>query len=513
MVTTNYPTTQLSLLQASHGWELPNYKLFEYEKVLAQRELLQHTTNGHKDTNPIRRSAFWHSYRNPENGCVTPTYQYLLEAPATGSKRKNSTYLTHGIHRYKGKFYPQLAKSLLNLSELSTHGALVLDPFGGSGTVLLESVINGWDAVSIDCNPLATSVAQSKVDILEVDIQELSYAVSVLLREVSAWNTKQPNHREQFSQEARAELESWFAPVVLDKIGFLLHSIREIYDQRVVAFCEVILSDIVREVSHQEPRDLRTRRRKEPMDDAPVVEIFTRKLAAAVTNIKAYHTVDVTMKPIRGTGQVILGNSAISGPYTRMAAWQQTIDCVVSSPPYATALPYIDTDRLSLAAIYGMDSKSRKDLEKVLIGSRETTKSELKRYEEIISTDLDVFLPASTVSFLQGLLLDIRTDNTAGFRKQQLPTVLCKYFMGISDVLSQVKQRMTPGGNLWFVVGDSRTTVHGQQRAIPTVNEFSAIASHLGFEHIEDIHITVTRENMNHSKNAITQNTIVHLMI
>ena len=50
---------------------------------------------------------------------------------------------------------------------------------------------------------------------------------------------------------------------------------------------------------------------------------------------------------------------------------QKNVDVIITSPPYATALPYIDTDRLSLLSILGLPSKKRRKTEFVLTGSRE----------------------------------------------------------------------------------------------------------------------------------------------
>jgi hypothetical protein len=59
-----------------------------------------------------------------------PTWQTVLENgwSADLASRKDPKYATHGLHTYKGKFYPQLAKGLLNITGIG-EGGLVLDPF------------------------------------------------------------------------------------------------------------------------------------------------------------------------------------------------------------------------------------------------------------------------------------------------------------------------------------------------------------------------------------------------
>ena len=503
----------------------PNYNRFPYEELLARREVAEllgtevtedgdsHSILSDSDELPAeaRQLAFWHSMTVPRNGgSEVPTLQRLLENPSAG-RRKHSTYVTHGVHRYKGKFYPQLAKALINLSGLPSKGVVVVDPFGGSGTVLLESVINGRDAVSIDCNPLAAAIAQSKIDILDVELGRLCRSSEFLVEQLSSLSIHPDGNYDQFEPSTYEELMSWFAPRILKKLGFLLKHVREVPDPKLVAFYEVLTSDLIREVSQQEPRDLRIRRRQLPVSDAPVVELFCERLRASLSKITAYHNINNNIKPVRGLGHAILGCSAQPSSYATLDVCDRAIDCIVSSPPYATALPYIDTDRLSLAAVYGLNGKRRRAIEGSLIGSRETSKTEMRDLEKRIASGLDVGLPPSTMSFLRELLEAILSDDSAGFRKRQLPTVLLKYFVGVARVIDQLRPRMKEGGHLWFVLGNSRTTIAGNQRIIPTIDEFSAIAVSAGFELIERIPITVTREDLAHSRHSITENTIIHL--
>ena len=503
----------------------PNYRRFPYEDLLASREASElvgvdladngdgsSVCTGPKDVlKEARNLAFWHSVRLGKANGEVPTLQRLLEDPNNG-RRKHSTYVTHGLHRYKGKFYPQLVKALLNLSQVRTEGSLVVDPFGGSGTVLLESVLNGRDAVSIDCNPLATAVARSKVDVLDVDVTVLCDSAESFMG-MNLSQVPLDDYWEQFESSTHEELESWFAPRILGKLGCLLGHARRTPDPRLVAFYEVLISDLVREVSQQEPRDLRIRRRREPLVDAPVVELFRERLQTVIRKIVAYHSIGDEVKPKRGTGQAVLGSSAQSESYLALDDLGRSIDCVVSSPPYATALPYLDTDRLSLAAVFGFSRKQRTTIERTLIGSRETSKKETQRFEEMIESGIGNQLPKSTQTFVQELLMAVRADPSAGFRRQQLPSVLWRYFLGISHVMNEIKPRMKRGSHLWFVLGNSQTKIGGKKWLVPTTREFIAIATASGLDIVEEIPITVTREDLAHSRHSITKNTIVHLRL
>ena len=66
--------------------------------------------------------------------------------------RRCLRYATHGLHEYRGKFFPQLVKSLINIGRVPVDG-VVADPMCGSGTTLVESVLAGRTAVGLDMNP------------------------------------------------------------------------------------------------------------------------------------------------------------------------------------------------------------------------------------------------------------------------------------------------------------------------------------------------------------------------
>ena len=54
--------------------------------------------------------------------------------------------LTHTIHRFPGKFVPQVARELIRLTGVRPGAGLVVDPFCGSGTTLVEAALVGIDS-------------------------------------------------------------------------------------------------------------------------------------------------------------------------------------------------------------------------------------------------------------------------------------------------------------------------------------------------------------------------------
>jgi DNA modification methylase len=502
----------------------PSYRLWDYEKTLRELELstllgehrlkpiADNSWSAVEATQPHRsklnRLTFSSGYTT-EGGHFERTWQRLLEnGDGDAPKRKEPKYVTHGIHAYKGKFYPQLAKSLLNISGANP-GGIVLDPFSGSGTVLLESHLNGFQSYGCDINPLAVKIARAKTEILTLPPVGVDRALSALKNSLVTLSRAPKQSLDQFSPDVHDELISWFPPPVLYKMNWLLTQIRLFGDQRLVNFLEVILSDCIRECSHQEPTDLRIRRRAEPIEDAPLIEAFTRRLDSQHNRLKHFWSVASRRPSEFLPARVTHGSSREWNTYGNMGLYESSVDTVITSPPYATALPYIDTDRLSLMAILGMPSNKRKLFEDKLTGSREIATTTKNRVEEILfSESNDHCIPRELIDELRMIHRQNVADE-AGFRRMNMPALLYRYFSDMSANIECVMKALKPGGKAYYVVGDSKTEVSGEWFQIRTTYWLLQIAKSVGLTSSNLINISVTTENMKHIRHAITENAVL----
>src|SRR5689334_2972771 len=73
--------------------------------------------------------------------------------------------LTHRLFRYPAKFHPPVAAALIE--QFSSPGDLILDPFVGSGTTLVEAAVRGRRSIGTDIDPLAVAVSRAKSTTLD----------------------------------------------------------------------------------------------------------------------------------------------------------------------------------------------------------------------------------------------------------------------------------------------------------------------------------------------------------
>lgn len=495
------------------------YRLWPYEESLRIREVekLAATNAVAQGTHLLvdvdcrhyallKRLAFSHSIQEGQ-GAPEKTWQTILEngIGLSEASRKDPKYVTHGLHQYKGKFYPQLAKSLINLANLPD-GARILDPFCGSGTTLLEGYLNGLASYGCDLNPLAAKIARAKVGILELNPALIAESIDTLIEKLKEAPIQLPIETDQFAEQAIDEIVRWFPQPVVWKLNWTLRAIRSVSAGILQDFLEVVLSSIIRDVSQQEPEDLRIRRRKLPIKDADVLELFRQRLITMYDRLVSFWSIR-GYSPYRfWKPTAIAADARDRASFEAMGVERDSIDFVLTSPPYATALPYIDTDRLSLLVLFGMTAAVRRPLEQHLTGSREITTSERVSFEAELSSDNG--LPENVLTFLRKLYTTI-SQADVGFRRKNMPALLLRFLLDMKQVLENVYWAMRQDTLATVVLGDNTTNVDGQSVVIPTTKLVADLSMSIGLELLEEIPITVTTEDLFHMKNAIKRNLVL----
>lgn len=504
-------------------FEPPPYRLWPYESLLRKREI--ETVIGHpvaSSQEPIRaqinlaqrqsanKLVFTHQLLAGKEKDRAPTWQAILEngMAANPGARKDPKYVTHGIHPYKGKFYPQLAKGLINQLGLSS-GGTILDPFCGSGTTLLEGFLNGYRTYGCDVNPLAAHIARAKTAALEIEPDVLTESVTAMLSALDEAPSRIPKSLSEFEASCRDEIDRWFAEKVAHKLNWLLSRIRAVSDGDVRAFLEVIFSSIVREVSQQEPSDLRIRYRKEAISDADVFAQFRVQLQTQFERVEKFWKVRGYSPNPHFKSAVVNGDNRSIATYRRLGLPDNSVDLILTSPPYAMALPYIDTDRLSLMLLFGLDSSQRRPIEQSLIGTRELKTRDKKTLEDEVQDEKN--LPKEVVKFVKNLLCSVERSTDSGFRKQNMPALFYRFMKDMDAVMSNMSLLLKSGGEAMIVIGDSRMSVDGRDIRIPTTDFLEQISEARGLRSVERIDISVTTEKLLHMKNAITENVVLRL--
>ena len=124
--------------------------------------------------------------------------------------------LTHGFHSYAGRMHPTIARG--GIAAFSAAGELVVDPFCGSGTVLVEAMAAGRRAVGVDASPLGIAIARARTTLLgPAGRARLEAAAAAISQE--AGDRARKRLRPELPSWSRGELVRFHAHVLFELLG------------------------------------------------------------------------------------------------------------------------------------------------------------------------------------------------------------------------------------------------------------------------------------------------------
>lgn len=418
---------------------------------------------------------------------LEPTLQKALEFTQNGETAANERfelhrarrlrYGPHDLHEYRGKFFPQLVRSLINMSGIP-EGSLVLDPMSGSGTTACEAVVAGMVAIGADLNPLSVLIASVKASIPAIDPKEFKKQAVDRLPKLMF---EPAGPAKVWGEDDLRYLGMWFDPKAIADLASIVSAIGKIRSPAYRDFFRVCLSNIVRSVSWQKSTDLRVRKEILPYDAGTAQARFLAEAGAQVDRIYPY----LSVLKRQGPANVEIRRGNALDIASIFPEYKGKVDLLITSPPYATALPYLDTDRLSLIVMGLLPRKQHGEAERDMVGTREV--SERERREawaayEVRRSDLP-----EEISSLIDRIAAVNHREGVGFRRRNLPALLGKYFLSMLDAMRSARELMKPGAFGHYVVGNNSTEVDGEKIEIPTDCFLVGLGAAAGWTPVEQI--------------------------
>jgi SAM-dependent methyltransferase len=239
--------------------------------------------------------------------------------------------LTHGFHAFPARMHPAIARVLLRELSLG-RASRVLDPFCGSGTVLVEAMLAGWRSLGSDLDPLALRLARVKTEIRDQRSRERFLDE---LERVGEASTKRVRDRVDVRADLSASERQWYEVHTLKELAGLLAEIRAVRDGRDRRALEMVFSAIAVKFSRQRadtaerPSDKRIRK-------GLPTEFFLRKGIELADRWKALaDALPEHWHPPR----LVLSDARVL-PHT--LAGEFRCDLVLGSPPYGGTYDYLN---------------------------------------------------------------------------------------------------------------------------------------------------------------------------
>jgi len=311
---------------------------FIYELSLAELELKAldvkfEVTNGLREFKILNKSNEQKelikrkgAYYKTVDGQLTDYFKIIQK----NRTRSVNQYLTHWIYPYKGKFHPQMIRALLNIIGLN-EGDTVVDPFSGSGTTALEAQLLGINFIGIDISPLC--VIQGKVKTESIYIID---EIKKLKKEIF----------QNYSSNLFQTDENYYD---------ILNNLSE--DDRIKNFYRLARLLAVSDNS----------RRKRDFFNS-----FIKNIDLMISSVEDFIRVKDELNLTLGNVKIEVGDSR------NIKLSDNSVDGIITSPPYSIALDYVENDIHSLKDL-GFDVLKMRD---DFIGVRGNGRSKIELYNE-----------------------------------------------------------------------------------------------------------------------------------
>jgi len=232
--------------------------------------------------------------------------------------------LTHGLHRFAAKYIPRIPAWVLD--EFADKDAIVLDPFCGSGTTLVEALSRCNESIGVDCDPLACLISSAKTSAVRpARIQELGHHLR------KKWDG--PANELHPPMPGLVNFGHWFSENAWGYLQSLLAEIMQLdctKPERDFILC--VFSSIIRYVSNADDQTQKTyvsgTLKKHPPEVPPA---FWRAFGKALIGLRE-------LERVRRPAARVTINTGDASDISLPAA---SVDLIVTSPPYLDSVDYM----------------------------------------------------------------------------------------------------------------------------------------------------------------------------
>lgn len=330
-------------------------------------------------------------------------------------KKAQTMYASHGYHKYPAKFIPQIVQKLLG--QYSAPGDTVLDPFGGCGTTLIEAKLNGRHGVSVDVNKVAILITKAKLQ--GINPEKLKKRNDALFDRIETID-----NRRSFYSDAHPRLKYWFKRYQYNRLQAIYSCILEEKNSRVRTFFLCCFSNILKNCSIWFAKSIKPMRDEDKVFREPI-EVFKRHLNYMTRMNEQYYQLLKEREILSNDCKVIKGDAR------NLKLADNSVDLIISSPPYVTSYEYADLHQLSTLWFgYATDLSS---IKKSFVGT-----STRIRARHNISSDM--------ARLTIGLFLQ---------KRKRLAKSISNYYVDLERSFKQMYKVLKSGKKLCLILGDT----------------------------------------------------------
>ncbi|SEH07822.1 DNA methyltransferase [Candidatus Venteria ishoeyi] len=369
----------------------------------------------------------------------------------------------HDWYRFVLSYPPHLVRNYINKFQLNARHT-ILDPFCGTGTTLVESKKLAIPSIGIEANPVVQMAAKAKVN-WNIEGDALIEHSLFIAKEVENELKDQGGNLKSLNVEKeKLIINNSISPLPLHKSLVFLEVLNDMIDER---FYDIERTAFAKQLVYSYSNlnfgpEVGVSRKKK--NDVDVVGLWVKEIQKIATDLSEYASgKDIFSK-------VYLGDSRNIGRLLD----NESIDSIITSPPYPNEKDYTRTTRLESVLLDFMNVKTdlRQNKEGLL---RSNTRNIYKGDDDDkwIEKHQHIVELADSIEARR-----IELGKTSGFERLY-HKVVKNYFGGMARHLEDLKPLLRPGAQLAYVVGEQASYF---QIPIQTGKLLSDIAVEMGYD-------------------------------
>jgi tRNA G10 N-methylase Trm11 len=398
-------------------------------------------------------------------------------------KSSTSTPHTHGLHKYKAKFFPRLIRTFLVTESENKNDVLVLDPFVGSGTTLVESAFLGYKSIGVDIDKLSCLISDSKVKLLKTSPLSIQ-------KETEAYRHKNEHllHNYKFPSWISKKFDRWGTTdernIYEQEISSLTKGLENLNGEK--KLFQTAISDAVSRKFNIRMMGTGVGRfaleiQKSSLDKIVNDNIkFLTKASSVVNTLKSAYNIDLDLPKV------------VNGNATSLKFEDNSVDIILTSPPYLPASSgredYLIGKSISITALNLMSEEEIKQAEEGSIGSMKNQ---------------TMFIENGLPDKVYELYAFLKNDPLRNIKAEPTYT----YYKDIKKSLEESFRVLKTHGKAIYVIGKESVFYTFKTREILFKAEcdkiFGEIAKEVGFKIKEVVDIELNKKNKNARPRAL----------
>jgi 16S rRNA G966 N2-methylase RsmD len=355
-----HPDVRVNFYALCNGREFVLYEISS-QTALLHFHLSEIKKHWEELKNQLSPSAFIKQAKTqPKESAKKADFDYMAIKPLGEIKNveKQAAKRHFGVHGYFTKQAWKVVQEYIK--NFTQPGDVVLDPYGGTGVTLIESLILGRNAIHIDINPLSAFMVKGLIE--PVNIGELKDQSDKIERE---FTKTAPTTEEQITETLKTytypkdislmknadvdSIEKLFTPFQLAQLAYLKHLIKKVKDKD-IRHCLLLAfsSTITKTNLTYHPSSSRG----DNAGDSAAFRYYRFRIAPHPVSLDVMSSFKTKLKKLINAKKEIaplinkktVETAAIlKGTATNLSQiYSESIDYIYTDPPYGAKIPYLD---------------------------------------------------------------------------------------------------------------------------------------------------------------------------